>query len=440
MKELWARAVSLRTTALLLAVLAGLLLLNVILPQREHDPEAWANSIRASAAARFLLITLQLGGISTSAVFVGTLALLFLNLTAVLVDRAGATLRRVRFAAPTEAQAAALASAAGACEVDGEGLAPGEVAAALRAIGYEVAELPGGAVWGIKHRLALLGFPLFHLSFFLMAAGGVQIFLTRDVTSLVVSEGETVWTAAGSIVRRAPLGAPPAAALTVERVDVGLEDGKPLLLSSRLQLAGGETRTSRVNRPAEWGDLSVITERAGVAPVLWVLDDRGFTVDRVVVAAAAAGGMPTRVALAGGALEAVVEPIPIGKEFPERAGLGTVPITLRVKSGTRTMFDGRLQPGGSAGAGDLEVRLQEVRYWVGLRAVRERGGPLLVAGFLLSVAGIIWRMVWVRREVMIAGFPGRLRVAARAEFFTSRGREEAAAVAALLAERGRTRP
>jgi cytochrome c biogenesis protein ResB len=431
--------VSLRTTAWLLALLGSLLLLNVALPQRAHDPDAYSRSVRASPVARVLLVTLQLGELPTSVVFVGTLMLLFANLVAVLVDRVGATTRRMRFASPTPAQVAALDASPDACEADTAGLTAAAASELLRAIGYRVADLSGGRLWGVKHRLALLGFPIFHLSFLLMAGGGLLIFLSRDVTTLVVSEGEAVSSDAGAVVRRAPLGAPPPVVLGVERVDVRLEDGKPIDLGARLvHLGGGGARASRINRPAEWGDLSVLTERAGIAPVLWVVDERGFTVDRVVVAAAAAGGAPTRVTI-GGTLEAVVEPIPIGSTFPERGALRAVPVRLRLRSGARTLFDGSLVPGESAGVGGLDVRLQEVRYWVGLRLIHERGGPLLVAGFLLSVAGIIWRMVWVRREVVVTLCAGRLRVAARAEFFTSRGREEAAAVAAMLAESGRSR-
>jgi cytochrome c biogenesis protein ResB len=432
-KRLWATAVSLRTSAVLLSVLSVFLLLNVMLPQRAHDPEAYVAAMRSSAAARFLLGTLELGELPTSRLFAAFVALLFANLAAVLFDRLGTTLRRVRFAPPAAAQLEKLLASADAVEVDAPGLSPDAVRATLAAIGYRTAGLADGGVWGVKHRFALLGFPVFHASFFLLAGGALQLYLTRDVTTLVASEGQVVSTAEGSVVRRAPSGAPPPILLAVDRVEVKLEDGKPLDLGARIAVQGqGGTRPSHINHPATWGDLTVLVDRAGIAPVLWLVDDRGYTVDRVVVPTASGAGLPTRAGLAGGALTAVVKPIPVGATFPERAALATVPVELRIESDAGKLFEGRLAPGGSLRIGDRELRLQEVRYWVGMRVVRERGGPWLVAGFVLAVAGILWRMVWVRRELAVARVGDRLRISARAEFYASGGRDEAVAVAALL--------
>ena len=288
-------------------------------------------------------------------------------------------------------------------------------------------------VWGVKHRLALLGFPLFHVSFFVMLAGAGQIYLTRDVVTLVGAEGETLDSREGGVVRRAPAGPPGAFRITIDRVDVQLAAGKPIDLAASLALEGEGVALSRVNHPAQWRDLSALVERAGIAPVFRLTDEKGFTLDHVVVPTAAPSGLPTRLALAGGdGLEVVVEPIPLSAAFPEREALSTIPVAIRLLRRGEKVFDGRLRPGDSLTLGDRALQLQEVRYWTGLRLVHERGGALLIAGFVLAVAGTVWRMSWYRREVVVSWGDGGLAVAGRCEFFPARFGEELAAVGHLL--------
>jgi hypothetical protein len=438
-KRLREAAVSLRTTAVLLSALALLLLLSVLVPQASSDPEGFARAVRGGAAARFVLLTLGLGNVATSPPFLAILALFFLNLAAGLADRMGTTLRRIRFAPPTKAQREALLgpdALEGPLPEGDSGVRAREI---LEGLGYRTAPAGPSALWGVKHRLALLGFPVFHLSFFVLCAGGILLYLTRDVVTLLAAEGQVVDSSAGGVVRRAPLGPPSPVRIAVDRVDVRLEEGRPVHLSAALRLdaPGAPGRTARVNHPAGWGDLSVLVERAGIAPVLWLLDGQGFTQDRVAVLAAAPGALPTRVKLGPAAdLEAVVEPASLGAGFPERAELPRAEVRLRLLAGDRDLFEGILRPGEGAPAGDRRVVLQEVRYWAGLRLVSERGGGLLVVGFLLSVVGIAWRMVWARREVAVAWDGGRLRVGGRGEFYPARFRGELEGIRDLISGPG----
>ncbi len=432
MRRLLALLVSLKLTAAILVVLSALLVLNVAVPQANVDPEGFARAAARGGVSRWLLVDAGLGRISTSPVFVGALAAFFVNLAAVLVDRTGATVRRVRFAAPSDAQARSLAR-------DGVDLAAGttvglpDAERLLGRMGFRTLRVGPGALWGVKHRLALLGFPLFHLSFLVLAAGGIQLYLTREVVNFGGAEGETALSARGGVVRRAPLGPRPPFGVEIERVDPRLVRGSPVDLAVTLRLAGlpGPAQVARVNAPAVWGDLTVLVDRIGIAPVLWVQDADGFTRDRVAVVTSG-GDLPTRVPLAGTSIEAVVEPIPIGAGFPQRDGLSTVPIQLRLVEGSRAIFDGALRRGEAARAGELVVVLEEVRYWIGLRAVSERGGGLLVGGFLLLVAGILWRMFWYRRDVVLLYEGDTVRLGGRADFNPGRFREELRQLGELL--------
>jgi hypothetical protein len=431
----WKALVSLRTTALLLVALSALLLINVLLPQRDSHPAAHAAALRAGPIARFTLVTLGFGQVATSPAFVVTLAALFANLAAVLMDRLGTTARRIRFASPSEAQVAALLAGGAALSLAARSPVPPQQAVdVLGRLGYRAVPIGARAVWGVKHRLALLGFPLFHASFFLMLAGAVQIYLTRDVVTVVGAEGQSLDSRRGGLVRRAPTGAAEPVQLTIERIDVRLEEGQPVDLAVTLvREGGGETAVSRVNHPARWGPLTALVERAGIAPVLWLLDGAGYTLDRVVVPTAALDGSPTRLELGGtNGVEAVVKRIPLSEAFPMRDALASTPVSLRVLHRGAEVFDGSLRPGESVAVGGGLLRLQEVRYWAGLRLVSERGGALLVAGFALAVIGIVWRMLWYRREIAVGWSGEALVIAGRCEFFPARFHDEVEAVGRLL--------
>ena len=62
--------------------------------------------------------------------------------------------------------------------------------------------------------------------------------------------------------------------------------------------------------------------------------------------------------------------------------------------------------------------------WARIRVVSERGPAALVAGFLIGVLGLIWRLVLYRRELVLAWDDDRFHLVGRAEYFSWRFREE----------------
>lgn len=436
MRRLWAIAVSMRTTAVLIAALSVFMLLNVLLPQAQTNPAAFGAALRRGAAARFVLETLRLGHVSTHPAFLLTLVVFLANLAAVLADRIGGTVRRLRLAPPAPGQRNALLEGAAKASVAGAVDDVTERATRiLETLGYRVSPIGRGELWAVRHRWALLGFPVFHAAFFLLALGGGLVYWTRDVVAVGACEGQEVSSATGGVERRAPAGPADPVTVAVDRVDVKLEGGKPIDLSVAMRLLpAGVAGTARINHPLVSGDLSVLVDRAGIAPVLWVVDRDGFTRDRVAVMAVSNGDLPARAPLDGGAVEAVLEPIAVGLGFPERAVLEKTRVSIRLREQGREVFSGRLAPGEGADLGDRVVRLQEIRYWASLRLIRERGGGVLVAGFLFAVFGISWRMLWHRREIVVVVSEGRVRLGGRSELYPRRFRAELQELLDLLAE------
>lgn len=435
MKTIWRRLTSVRTTVTLLVIVGILLLVSVTLPSEDSLGPA-AESFTRSTAGRLLLEAAGLDRLGTSPIFLAVLTLFFLNLTAVLVDRAVITVRRTRLRPPSEATIDRWCDAPNA--VTGpprDGLDSEGVLTVLRGMGFPAVQAGDGLAWGVKHRTAPLGFLAFHLSFYLVLLGGIAIFLTRFVGVSALVEGQS-FQGYTQVQRTAPWIEPPELPIRLERVEARFEDGQALHLGADLRFEGAGTsvvKSTRINHPARWGASTILVNRAGVAPILWLQDRDGFTIDRVAVAAETLSGNPTDVALAGGAYQFRITPIAGRGHFPNREELQAVDVRVEAldESG-RTLADATLTAGRSLDLGEVVLVIPEIRYWAGLTVVREYGAAALIAGFVLGTLGLIWRLMLYRREIAVVWDGRSVSVAGRAEHFSHHFREELAMVSEML--------
>lgn len=444
MNRLWRLLTSLKTTAVLLGLLASLLLLNIVLPQKAViGEEAFAALVAEPGPARFFLVDLGLGSVVTSPLFKLVVWLFYASLTAVLVTWARPIWYRTRYRPRSEHAVhnwAEREEGLSAPLPPGWGL--GELLRTLKGFGYQARKVGDGVVWGVKHRTAPLGFLLFHLSFFLLPAGGLLLYATRFVGSASLIEGQTFSGDYGQVVRRPRTGHTPELRFTLERVEARFQEGEPVHLEAVFRFhAAGVTveRRSRINAPAHWGSAMVLVQQAGVAPILWLQDDRGFTLDRVAVTAATRRESGTRVALGppdlqGGRLEVVILPLAPEVPFPSRQELASLPVTLRLLDGGEPGFERTLRPGEWVTVGDRRLVLEEVRLWVGFQVVAERGGSLLITGFLVAVAGLVWRLLIYRREVAVLWDGVSFQLLGRSEYYPWRFQEEMARLFEALGE------
>lgn len=443
MRRLLRLFTSVKTTAVLLAVLAVLLFLNVVVPQESLlGPEAFAALAGPSGWKRFFLVTLGMGHLSTSPVFVAVLAVFYLNLALVLAARVRPTLAKLKLRRRSEAGLVAWAGTEGALQAALPAKwTTAHVVDTLRGYGYRVERVGERTFWGLKHRTAALGFLLFHLSFFLIFGGGLLLYLTRFVGDAVATEGQELATESASVRRMPLLGGVPRLRLQVEEVTPRLLHGEPVYLGVRFRfLPSGVEQEARINHPAEWGAVKVLVAKAGVTAVLWLQDGRGFTLDRVAVPVDVRPDVPAVVPAGDGRYLVSIDPVPIGPSFPHREDLPTYPITLSVvRQGDReagkpatTAFEGALRPGESASLGGDRLELLELRYWVRVQVVSERGGGILIAGFVVGILGLVWRLMLYRREVAVVWDDETLRLVGHSEYFPERFRDELEAVFSTL--------
>lgn len=429
---------SARVTVLLLCLLALLLLLSIVLPQDPtHGAETVASLARERPVMGFLLETLGMRRMATSPVFLAVLGLFFLNLALVLASRVGPTWRRIAIRPRSEKGLEAWSRLEERLDAPlPAGWKTGEAARTLRGFGYQVRRPGERILFGVKHRTAPLGFLLFHLSFFLLCAGGVLIYYTRFVGSAVLSEGQPFLGRYTEVERRPLLGEIPSPDFALVSVDPRFERGEPVHLSALFRFERGGSsfeRRARVNDPARWGAATLLVNQAGLAPVLWLQDGQGFTLDRVAAPVRTRGGEPTDIPVLGGRWTLRVFPLGPARGFPARGDFPETALRFELDGEEGRLFEGSLRPGEAASFPGGRLVLEELRYWVGFRVIAERGGGLLVAGFVLGTLGLIWRLLLYRRELVVSWDDRELRLVGRAEYFSARFRRELGTVRDTLA-------
>jgi len=311
-------------------------------------------------------------------------------------------------------------------------------ATALRDAGYRPYCAGDRTYWGVRHRTAPLGFLLFHASFFLIAAGGAWIFYTRFQAEAILSEGQPFTGYYSSYLRQPPAGNWPQLRFSLGEVELRFADGEVTGLAATLRLGEGASaveRRTEVNRPVRWGSASLFIRHAGLAPVLWLQNDAGFTLGRIAVPVGGPNGQEaTEVSLADDHLRARVHPLAQGEPFPERdqRARAALRIELLDPEAGKALLDRHLRAGESAEFAGGRLVLVEMRYWAVIQVVAERGGGLLVAGFALGIAGIVWRLLLHRREVAVTWDDEELRLVGRSEYFSRLFRRELEEILALL--------
>jgi hypothetical protein len=441
--------VSIRTSAVLMLLVALMLLASVAVPQRTLLGDAAVDAIaRRSAVHGFVIDTLGLGAIATSPLFIAALAIFHLNLVAVMVHRLPAMLKKMRLRPPApEALEKWLASPRAIRATSRNRVAAASVVATLRGFGFRPHRVTASSMYAVKHRHAAIGFLLFHVSFLFLCAGGALIWYTRWVGEMRVVEGQTSGATSARVLRGRPIGGVPDVTFTLDKMEPAFDRGEAVDLRATVRYPDSPPADAWVNHPVKRGPVSLLVTDIGIAPVLWLQDRRGFGIDRVAVPVERR--VAADVPLAGGIVQVRIVPDP--REFPPRALLQGLPFAVEIREGGREVFRGTLRPGEAATLPGGRVVLSEVRYWGGMKIVSERGGALLITGFVLATIGATWRLLLHRRDVVIAWSDGEdavagepevaFRLAGHGEWFADRDRrelEQLAAAILLAAESTRT--
>ncbi len=420
LKALYQRFRSLRTSLYLMLALLAIFILGQLIPQRSILLPAELEAFRTGYPALFR--ALDAAGflrIHSSPLTLAVLGLFFANLALNWVSGLKLALRRVRVDVPPP----------GMSEPDEEIPAPAgnedsvieRMREGLR--GYRF-HREGGRFLAVRNRFGPFGHLLFHLSFIIILAGGLTVYYTRTTGVARVTEGQmfTGTAAEYSSLRPPKAGSPPDIAFMVQDIEPEFVRDEPVQLNASLLLmrqGGPVPRSVGINRPLAAGDTSILIRSADVAPKFRLMQqDPPLVYEQAVVSLKVlAGEMDSYIVpFTKFRLDFVFYP-----DFAERDGL---PYTrslrmdnpvfrVAIHGADGKVYERYVRPGEQAEAGELVFALDGLALWGEFLIVKERGRWLLVAGFALGMAGLVWRFFFPRVEVRGEYREGRLLVAFR---------------------------
>lgn len=256
----------------------------------------------------------------------------------------------------------------------------------------------------IKNRFAPLGTIFFHLSFFLLLFGGIITVYTRFTANLDLGEGE-IFT--GNLeqytppVRLPKIGSVPQVKFMVEKVEPEIEQDIPTDLKVTIRDDKGNKKIIRINHPLEEEGTFFVIKNIGVAPLIILYDKDGKEIDGAYVKLNVLKGREDNFIFQGYMISASFYPDFYMKnnEPASRSEVIRNPaFKFRINS-KGSIKEVILRPGERIKLNGEEIAWVELPYWVRFYVVRERGLYIVYSGFILAITGLIWRLIFYRKEI-----------------------------------------
>lgn len=427
---------SLRFTILLIGLLSLIFAIGLWIPQKRLLKAIYFEWQRHSPALVAFLDALGLTTIYTSPITLTLWLLFFINLSLVLWQRLPVVRSRI---ALSEAKIGDPATAGGypfrntyplPNEVDGDA-----VVTMLRKRRYTVLGDATG-FYGVKNRLAPIAFMLFHLSFFLVLLGGLVSIYTEFIGYLDLAQGETFL---GELNRyndspepKMPaIGSPPNVSFKVTSIVPRVVQNTPTGISVLLLDSNGKTHEVDINRPYSTGHTSFVFKHLGVSPLLVLKDASGKEVAGAYVKLDVLQQRPDHFTMGGFNFTATFYPDYVlynGKRATRSMEFKNPVFFISAEQGGKKIAEGLVPKNGVLGFAGYHLEMRDMPFWVRFYVVKQRGLSILYAGFAIATIGVIWRLLFFRREII-----GAVReqdgirclvVAGRSEYYKSLAEDE----------------
>lgn len=435
---------SLRFTILLICLLGVMFAIGLCVPQVRLVKDLYLEWRQNSPNLVAFLDALGLTRIYTSPITITLWGGFFLNLTLVLWQRIPLIRKRIsltpsKIVDPVTGggfpyrQSYALPS----------GLGDDQILATLGKRGYTLVG-DGKGFYAVKNRYAPVAFALFHLSFFLVLLGGLISVYTQFAGYLDLGEGESFQ---GELNRynAAPrpklpeIGTPPVADFTVQSIVPHVVKNTPTGIDVKIVDSENRSHLAGINTPYVTGPTSFVFKHLGMAPLMVLKDPSGREVG--------SGYIKLDVLLGHRDQFSMGDYVFTASFYPDYGVINGKPATL-TQEFKNPVFNIVVQHKSKAGVAGKEVlatglmprngvlsfdggyrlEMQDQRYWVRFYVIKEHGLLPLYIGFALATCGVIWRMLFFRREIVGAvreqDGARSLLVAARSEYYKSLAEDE----------------
>jgi hypothetical protein len=361
----------------------------------------------------------------------------FLNLAVVMARRIPVVRARVRIDGPIPDPAAGNGFSFRQ-RLEGAPADVAAVAAFFRARGFAV-HADGDRVRAVRNRHAPAATLLFHLSFFLVAAGALVSAATRFEGNVDLGAGEEF---TGALAQYAPaptlprFGGAPRIRFLVEGIEQEVEGDVPVAIRVHLRDEHLLRQTIEVNRPYEVGSTSVVFRNLGIAPALVVTDAAGNERFAGFIRLNVLQDRADRFDLLGLRFTARFYPDHVrdaGGDRSRSQDPGNPVLALTAEAPSGKSVSALLAQGERMELGPYTLTFADWRYWTRLYVRSERGLAVVWAGFALGALALVWRLLFFRREyVASVAADGEAWLAGRAEYYRALFADEALALVHAL--------
>ena len=427
---------SLRFTILLISLLGLVFALGLWVPQQRLLKTIYISWQKNSPTLVAFLDALGLTTIYSSPITIALWLLFFLNLSLVLWQRMPLIKKRITL---SEAMIVEPATAGGypfrRSYPLPDNLNGDAVIELLRKGRYTVLGDASG-FYGVKNRLAPIAFMLFHLSFYLILLGGLISIYTEFIGYLDLSQGESFQ---GEINRynaspspKMPeIGSPPAVSISVKSIVPRVEHNTPTGISILLVDSNSITHEVDINRPYTTEHTSFVFKHLGVSPLFVIKDATGKEIEGAYVKLDVLKMKPDRFTMAGFTFTATFYPDYVqeeGKRATRSMEFNNPVFFIAVEQYGKKIAEGLVPKNGALEFGGYRLEMRDMPFWVRFYVVKQRGLSILYAGFAIATIGIIWRLLFYRREILGAvreqDGVRSLVVAGRSEYYKSLAEDE----------------
>ncbi|MEJ5165479.1 MAG: cytochrome c biogenesis protein ResB [Thermoanaerobaculia bacterium] len=375
---------SLKFTAIILFIILFFLLLNVLIPQERILGKIYLEEIsKKNKFYDFIFNKLNFKDIPSSPFFLFSLFLFYLQLIFFIFRYIKRTIERIKIKEPEYKFWRKYKFL----------YLKGNFKENLEKKGFKYFKLKEGEDYFIENELSPLGFMLFHISFFLLLTGGIVLNYTRGVSIATVALGQTInlndsqWV---KKIKKPLIEKKRDVEITLNEVFCRFDDKKNLALEFRANMTVFEkdrkiSRDFEINKPLKYRDLYFYPNYYENAYIIEIEDPEGYIIEKPilfskcrrkeVVGFSLKGGFEGRFLCEG------KEKILIHR--------GDLKGELILKEG-ETLF-----------LGNYKIKFISNLPWIEIKIVEERGGGILIFGFLLGIAGILLRFIFPRREVVL---------------------------------------
>jgi cytochrome c biogenesis protein ResB len=399
---------SLRFTILLICLLGLIFALGLWIPQQRLLKSIYLEWQRNSPKLVAFLDALGLTTIYSSPITLTLWSLFFLNLSLVLWQRYPVIKSRITLIEPKNSDPATAGGYSFRSSYPlPDHLTGDAVIARLRKLRYTVLG-DATAFFGVKNRLAPVAFMLFHLSFFLILLGGLISVYTEFIGYLDLAQGETFQ---GGLDRynKSPqpkmpeIGSPPSASFTVKSIVPRVTHNTPTGISIVLVDSSGKSHEVDINRPYTTEHTSFVFKHLGVSPLFVLKESSGKEIEGAYIKLDVLQRKPDRFALGGFSFTATFYPdyvLDNGKRATRSMEFNNPVFFLAIEQGGQKVAEGLVPKNGTLEFAGYRLEMRDIPFWVRFYVVKQRGLSILYAGFAIATIGVIWRLLFYRRELL----------------------------------------